>query len=302
MTAKKRLCYYDSMTDTLYIRKGDTVNQYFICYPGFRRKALTLSYDDGVVQDIRLMEIMDRHGIKGTFNLNSGSFDGHDFRSANTRMTREEAVALYKNSGHEVAVHSRCHPFLEQLPQGVAAWEIVKDRELLENIFGGIIRGMAYPMGTFSDDVVTTLRQCGIAYARTVKVHRTFELPKDWLRLESTCRNKDPELMSICDRFLNLKPTWGPKLFYMWGHSYEFDEPGGWETIEAFCKKMGGHADIWYATNIEIYDYLEAAGRIQSSVNGSRLYNPTNTTLYLRVGKDKHCIFAPGETLELQTL
>lgn len=43
-------------------------------FPGFRRKALTLSYDDGVVNDRRLIEIMNKYGLKGTFNLNSGLF------------------------------------------------------------------------------------------------------------------------------------------------------------------------------------------------------------------------------------
>ena len=105
--------------------------------------------------------------------------------------------------------------------------------------------------------------------------------------------------MAICNRFLQLKPVYGPKLFSMWGHSYEFDEPNGWETIEAFCEKMGGHEDIWYATNIEIYDYLDAAERIRSSVDGRRIYNPTATSLYLQVGKDDHVLLEPDAVLEI---
>ncbi len=46
----------------------------FMRFPGGRKKALTLSYDDGVEQDRRLMQIMDAHGLKGTFNLNSGEY------------------------------------------------------------------------------------------------------------------------------------------------------------------------------------------------------------------------------------
>ena len=40
-------------------------------FPGKKRKVLTLSYDDGVEQDIRLVEIMKKHGLKGTFNINT---------------------------------------------------------------------------------------------------------------------------------------------------------------------------------------------------------------------------------------
>ena len=35
-----------------------------------KMKAVTLSYDDGVAQDIRLIELLDRYGLRATFNLN----------------------------------------------------------------------------------------------------------------------------------------------------------------------------------------------------------------------------------------
>ena len=34
------------------------------------KKALTFSYDDGVTQDIRLIEIFNKYNLKATFNLN----------------------------------------------------------------------------------------------------------------------------------------------------------------------------------------------------------------------------------------
>ena len=46
----------------------------FMRFPGGKKKALTLSYDDGVEQDIRLIDIMKKNGLKGTFNLNSGCY------------------------------------------------------------------------------------------------------------------------------------------------------------------------------------------------------------------------------------
>ena len=44
------------------------------CFPGGLRKAVTFSFDDGVRQDLRLMDLFRTHGIKATFNLNSGLF------------------------------------------------------------------------------------------------------------------------------------------------------------------------------------------------------------------------------------
>ena len=41
----------------------------FLRFPNFRKKAVTLSYDDGVIYDKRLMRILDEYGLKATFNL-----------------------------------------------------------------------------------------------------------------------------------------------------------------------------------------------------------------------------------------
>ena len=163
----------------------------FMRFPRGKVKVLTLSYDNGVEQDIRLIEIMKEHGLKGTFNLNSGLYapegtvyqEGYPFRV----MTRKQAMALYTNSGMEVAVHSHTHPYLEQLPINVCTREILKDRENLESDFGCIVRGMAYPFGTYNDAVVASLRQCGIVYARTATCTEAFEIPIDWLRMSPTC-------------------------------------------------------------------------------------------------------------------
>lgn len=277
------------------------MNRYFIRYPGFRTKALTLSYDDGAVQDARLIEIMTKHGVKGTFNLNGRSYTAPPRPQGRRLLTREEALALYPAAGQEVAVHSYSHPFLEQLPRGNAAWEIVRDREILEGMFGCIVRGMAYPMGTSSGDVAATLRQCGIAYARTTQASHGFGLPEDWLRFSPTCRHQDPSLPALCQEFLSMDVRWGVKLFCLWGHSYEFDEQGNWDLIERFCETMGGREDIYYATCGEIHDYLEAAGRLRSSADGTRIENPTAATLYLSVDGENRTL-SPGEAMLLPAI
>ena len=275
---------------------------YDLRFPGFRRKALTLSYDDGTVHDARLVEILNRYGVKATFNLNSVYFTRQELRQTRKTLTRAEAIALFADSGHEVAVHSYSHPFLEQLPQGNAAWELMQDRKILEEMFGCIIRGMAYPMGTYNDAVVEAARSCGICYARTCSATHGFDLPEDWLRLHPTCHHNDPALMELCQRFLRVHEDrpWDPrpKLFYLWGHSYEFSDDNNWERIEDFCARVAGNPDIWFATNGEIYEYTEAARRIAASMDGQLLYNPSALTLYLEAS-GKRLLLEPGKTLKL---
>jgi len=274
----------------------------FMRFPGGKAKALTLSYDDGVEQDIQLIDIMNKHGLKGTFNLNSGLYpdegvvypQGHVHR----RLTAKQAKETYLNSGQEVAIHALTHPYLEQLPTNIVVNEIIKDRENLEAQFGTIVRGMAYPFGTFSDAVVEVLKACGIAYARTVISTNDFRIPKDWLRLTATCHHNSPELNNLAKKFVEDKVTRAPYLFYLWGHSYEFEIKNNWHVIEDFAQYVGNRDDIWYATNIEIYDYIDAYNRLIFSVNGKYVNNPSARTIWFEY-KGKIIEIAAGDMIEI---
>ena len=124
-----------------------------IRFPGGLRKALTLSYDDGVEQDVLLMDILRRHGLKCTFNLNSGCFAAEGTvwpaGQVHRRMTERAAAALDLGSGHEVAVHTLTHPDLTKLQRGEVIHEVDADRRNLERIFGGIVRGIQRPDGNY---------------------------------------------------------------------------------------------------------------------------------------------------------
>ena len=117
-------------------------------FPEGKAKALTLSYDDGVEQDIRLIQIMRENGVKGTFNLNSGLYapEGTVYPAGQVhrRMTERQCLAAYAGSDIEVAVHASTHAFLEAVPTATAMMEVISDRAALEKAYGCIVRGMAY--------------------------------------------------------------------------------------------------------------------------------------------------------------
>ncbi len=273
-------------------------------FPGGLKKALTLSYDDGVEQDIRLMEILDRYGLRCTFNLNSGLFpeEGHVWPEGwiHRRLPLSEAARLYANPNHEVAVHGLTHARLTELPPEGIVREVTEDRRNLERIFGGMIRGFAYPYGSYSDEAVEALRCCGIVFARTVESTRDFMLPQDWLRLGTTCHHADPELTDLADRFVKLDPGSDSKLFYLWGHSYEFERDGNWEIIEKFAEATGGRGDIWYCTNTEICLYATAWKRIVLSADGKRMFNPTSTRFWFDTGRNDPHEIGPGEMVTVE--
>lgn len=262
-------------------------------FPGGKPKALTLSYDDGVEQDEKLIEIAEKYGIKGTFNINSGCFPDDDVVYApgtiHRRMPLSRLKAAYAKSSWEIAAHAYTHAALVGLPGNVATDEVLHDRMKLEELFGKVIRGFAYPYGAFDDKSVEILKNCGICYARTVISTRDFRIPQDWLRLPATCHHNDPELMNLAERFINIKNSWSPMLFYLWGHSYEFEQFDNWGVIEKFAEKVSGKEDIWYAANIEIYDYCHAFRELIFNTSMTECINPTSTDVWFTYGeKDVH--------------
>jgi hypothetical protein len=279
----------------------------FMRFPEGRAKALTLSYDDGVEQDIRLIEILDRFGIKATFNINSGCYspEGTVFEPGriHRRMSRTAAIDLYKNSPHEVAVHTVSHPYLETLPVAAVAREVIEDRMALESDFGVTVRGMAYPFGTYNDAVVEVLRSAGISYSRTVQSTEKFDMPTDWLRLPATCHHTSSKLMELAQKFVDRPQNLAPKMFYLWGHSYEFERDDNWDVIENFCALVGGREDIWYATNIEIYDYTKAYESLIWSADMSLVTNPSATPIWFKFslqGEESSLVtLGAGETKKL---
>ena len=225
------------------------MKRYTMLWPQGREKAMTMSYDDAVLQDIRLIEMMNRNGIKGTFNLNSGFLGTENTLIREGRLVQHNKVAADKvaeiYAGHEVAVHTVTHPGLPSLTDAQVLDEVITDRKNLEALVGYPVRGMAYPGGAVDARVIDLLAKTGIVYARAVGTTKKFNLPERWLDWECSCHHW--ELEELIDPFLNEK---GFKLLSIWGHAYEFDQRDDWDVIENQLDRLGGHEEIWYATNI----------------------------------------------------
>ena len=276
-------------------------------FPGGLSKALTLSYDDGVYEDIRLIEIMKKYGLRGTFNLNSSNMQNAKLSnqkpgSWGVALTVDQAKELYDQDGIEPATHAYSHPFLQNLPSATVAREMLEDRMFLEKLFKHPVRGMAYPYGTYSDRVVETLESCDIAYSRTVTSTGRFSIPKDWLRMPATCHHSDERLKELTAQFLEKKHTGReqPWLFYLWGHSYEFERDKNWNIIEEFAEEIGNRDDVWYATNMEVYSYVKAYQSLIFTVEIDCVTNPSAQTVWFCLG-DKVYEVAAGQTLRLDS-
>lgn len=275
----------------------------FLVFPDGKEKALTLSYDDGVDTDIHMIELMEKYGIKCTFNLNAGLFNSEDaVRLDNQiffRLSKNKAKALYNNPLCEVATHTYTHSRLCGISDSVLMKEIIDDRCELERMFGSIICGHAYPHGEYNDTVVDIWKRAGIVYGRTTESHHTFQLPTDWLRMGATCHHDDPMFHALSDKFIDGQVGQNENgwLFYLWGHTFEFRANDNWNAIEDFFKKVSNNSDIWYATNIEIYEYVMAWGNLVYSANEECVYNPSSIDVWVKVEGRVLCVPAGKKKL-----
>lgn len=261
----------------------------FNIFPGGKSRALTLSYDDGREYDRRLVDMFNRYGIKGTFHLNSGIFGDSAYVQA------KEVASLYR--GHEVSIHTVNHYDLTIIPHDLVVSEIQNDRKTLEDLVGYPVRGMSYPFGTFNDSLVQTLASLGIEYSRTTRTTKGFQINSDFRRWKSTCHHSE-NLLETAQRFLSENINWTYKLMYVWGHSYEFENDNSWDMMEEFCRAIGNLDEIWYATNIEIVDYINAVRGLRISVDSSKVFNPSATDVWIEAGGNPVKI-AGGTTIRL---
>ena len=281
----------------------------YLRFPDFRQKALTLSYDDGVRADLKLAKIIERYGIKCTFNMNSSAFDGKN----PNRLTVDEIKEFIIEKGHEVAVHGERHIAPGIASPVITIADVLNCRITMEREFSSIIRGMAYPdsgitrmhSGNDPATIKEYIKNLGIVYSRTLGGDNdSFMLPTDWYAWMPTAHHNNKKLTEWTEAFVNLKEEElyltrkYPRLFYLWGHSYEFDNNDNWEILESFCETIGGKDDTWYATNIEIYEYVRAYESLIMSADGNRIYNPTLKEIWMNIDDTLYSI-KPGETLVL---
>ena len=240
-----------------------------MCFPGGVKKAFTVSYDDAVEQDGQLIRLMEQYKIRGTFNISTGWLveEGTVFAEGEVhrRLTVSQCKKVYDSPVCEVSTHGFSHPFLTTLEPEMIMDQIVSDREMLEQMFGCVVMGHAYH------------------YARTVQSTGKFDLPADWLELNPTCHHDDKNLKNLTEEFLKLAPDVYPQMFYVWGHTFEFERNNNWYVIRELFQNISGKKDIWYATNGEIYDYVKAYKNLEWSVDGTKVINRSAQTLWVEI-------------------
>lgn len=224
-----------------------------------KMKAITFSYDDCTTQDIRLVELFNKYNVKATFNVNSELLGQKwelvrkGVKVEHNKLFPNEIKKVY--AGNEVAVHTLTHPYLQQIEDdNEIIRQIEQDRKNLEALVGYDVCGMAYPCnGNEAERVAQIIKEhTAIKYARTTISTFNFDLQDNLYQFNPTVHHDDYDnLFRLGEEFVKLK-TDTPKLFYIWGHSFEFDIFDDWGKFEDFLKLISGRDDIFYGTNREV--------------------------------------------------
>lgn len=233
----------------------------------------TLSWDDGHPLDVRLSELLRKHGFPATFYIPLTNSEGLPVLSAN--QIRE----LYKN-GFEVGGHTLDHRYLPSLDDATARYQLVQGKAKLEHVLGESVPGFCYPGGRYEQKHKDMVRAAGFLYARTTSNFHTEVLPDPFAMPAGFQCYPHPR-----SRFLRnfiRKGLWGQRIplfsqalfsrdllsglkgaldivcakggvFHLWGHSWELEKFDGWGVLDEFLLYAAQRIPIEHRlTNVEV--------------------------------------------------
>ncbi len=271
--------------------------KYKKCYPNFKFKAVTFSFDDGTHQDFEMVNMLNKFNMKGTFNLNSNlMYENSKFCMdnwlVNYRLNKNQAIELFKN--HEIAGHTSNHTDFKNLNENLLKKEIDEDIKNLSDMCGYKIVGFAYPYGIYNDEIIDRLIKNHIIYSRSTKCTYNFDIPNNWFTYGGTCTISCVQFPKLVNKWIKTKYN-NLKLFYIWGHSYELDMHHEHEKIYNEYEKLANHDDCWYATNKEIVSYLNAFKKLRFYKNSNSFTNNSDRDLYIICNNQKLIIKAKSK-------
>ncbi|MBP9058901.1 MAG: polysaccharide deacetylase family protein [Rhodoferax sp.] len=210
------------------------------------------SWDDGHPLDLRVGEMLSKHGLTGTFFVPLENREGLPVMTALQMRELDQC--------HEIGSHTRTHCYLLRCSRSEARSEIETGKQQLEEMLGHRVDGFCYPGGEFDSDVTELVKAAGFSYARTVENLRTdvghdpWQMPttlqfyphgtstlinnalKHWAFSKLALirpRIESPDFFAYA-RQIAACCVRSNTVFHLWGHSWEIEEQGLWNELDSF--------------------------------------------------------------------
>lgn len=226
-----------------------------------KKVIFTTSWDDGYSKDVKLANLLDSYGVKGTFYI--------PIRSINKWLSIDDLSTIAEN--HEIGAHTISHCNLTETTLSKAQHEIIESKKQLEQILNVNIDCFCYPNGKYNEDIKTLVKNSRYICARTLQ-RFCFGLPNDLFQMGTTLQ----VLNFKRDFFSILKITKSPLssigavldwqylaklmfdyvlnkggVYHLWGHSWEIEKRGYWDNLENFLIYAAHRKNVEYLTNGE---------------------------------------------------
>lgn len=235
------------------------------------RKYFAWSFDDGLEQDKKIIEILKEFHMGATFHLNSGLLGDRTYegRIGNLGMTEKPASEFDPDKRHllpyvphfripeeeirevyqgfEIASHTCHHVNLRKCSEEDRIHEISEDVKALSAIFDQDVCGFAYPYGMGAKQSREALQKAGIRYARLAKSDRSFRFPQDPLAMPFSCWHISAKTFDVLDQFFQMDLNGEDAFFLMFAHGYEFDfetKESNWKKFRRICETVAAHEDV----------------------------------------------------------
>ena len=256
-------------------------------YPNGKKKAFNITYDDGILQDVRFVELLNRYGLKGTFNLNSALMENqfewvHEKGLVVKRLSIDVVKDLYE--GHEAASHTLHHPYMHDLSEEGVMWELGQDKRNLEVLFGKEIKGFAVPFDYYSGLIEECVKACGFAYGRISEMSHSFRPQKDYYNWKATVFHCEDVMEELVQQFVETEEELA--VFQIVGHSYDLDAEDMWDRMEHVLRTVSEQEDVLPMTNIEMIEYLKAMERAE--ITDAYIQNHSDRSLWFAIDDVVH--------------
>jgi peptidoglycan-N-acetylglucosamine deacetylase len=218
---------------------------------------LTTSWDDGHPLDLRIAELLNKHGLPGTFYV----------PLQNSRPTMSSSAIRELSECFEIGAHTVHHAVLTSLSLEHARSEIAESKVRLEDITGKPCLVFCFPKGRFRNAHVEMVRDAGFVGARTVEL-MSLDQPRTQHTIAMMPTTVQAYPLSTLAYYRNAlkrfrypafrnilrhqpgadwtattlallhraRETGG--VFHLWGHSWEIDEAGQWQALDRALAAM----------------------------------------------------------------
>ena len=226
---------------------------------------VTTSWDDGSKLDLKLAELLEKRGIRGTFYIPKTFLD--------TPLERDDLRVLDKL--HEVGAHTLNHVDLTKVSLLQAKEEIEEIKAYLEDILGHKIDMFCYPDGKFNENIKKMVKASEFIAARTCELGG-LGLPRDPYQWHVTllASNRSPfmawqiwwkahlwKLEALSDWENRAKLLFDQAfekggIYHLYGHSMEFERNRSWEKLTRVLDYISKREEVQYLTNGKIFQLL----------------------------------------------